>query len=84
MTIVMLFFNTKIIFLKYVKIHKMKKNNNQKEYDLVVIGGGPSGMMAAITAAKNGARVLILEKNSSLGKKLRITGGGRCNITNAE
>jgi predicted Rossmann fold flavoprotein len=58
----------------------MEKN----DYNLVVIGGGPSGMMCAITAAKKGARVLIVEKNSSLGNKLRITGGGRCNITNAE
>ncbi len=62
----------------------MKKSNSKEEYDLVVIGGGPSGMMMAIIAAKKGAKVLIVEKNSSLGKKLRITGGGRCNITNAE
>ena len=62
----------------------MKRENTENKYDLVVVGGGPSGMMMAITAAKGGARVLILEKNSSLGKKLRITGGGRCNITNAE
>jgi predicted Rossmann fold flavoprotein len=53
------------------------------KYDLIVIGGGASGMMAAGTAAKNGKKVLILEKNSELGKKLKITGGGRCNITNA-
>ena len=53
-------------------------------WDVVVIGGGPAGMMAAGTAAKSGARVLLLEKNSTLGKKLLITGGGRCNITNAE
>lgn len=53
-------------------------------YDVIVIGGGPSGMMAAATAAANGARVLLLEKNDTLGKKLRITGGGRCNITNNE
>ena len=53
-------------------------------YDVVVIGGGPAGMMAAGRAAELGARVLLLEKNESLGKKLRITGGGRCNMTNAE
>ena len=46
-------------------------------FDVVVIGGGPSGMMAAGRAAERGARVLLLEKNESLGKKLRITGGGR-------
>jgi predicted Rossmann fold flavoprotein len=51
-------------------------------YDLVVIGGGPAGMMAAGRAAENGARVLLLEKNEKLGRKLLITGGGRCNITN--
>ncbi len=53
------------------------------QFDVVVIGGGPSGMMAAGRAAEMGARVLLLEKNESLGKKLRITGGGRCNLTNA-
>lgn len=54
------------------------------QYDVVVIGGGPAGMMAAGQAAQRGAKVLLLEKNSSLGKKLLITGGGRCNITNNE
>jgi predicted Rossmann fold flavoprotein len=53
-------------------------------WDLVIIGGGPSGMMAAGRAAELGAHVLILEKNESLGKKLLITGGGRCNVTNSE
>ena len=57
---------------------------SHKEYDLIVVGGGPSGMMAAGRAAELGARVALLEKNSKLGKKLLITGGGRCNITNAE
>lgn len=51
-------------------------------WDVVVIGGGPAGMMAAATAAKRGRQVLLLEKNHSLGKKLLITGGGRCNVTN--
>lgn len=53
-------------------------------YDVIVIGGGPSGMMAAGKAAENGKRVLLVEKNKQLGKKLDITGGGRCNILNAE
>jgi predicted Rossmann fold flavoprotein len=51
-------------------------------YDVVVIGAGPAGMMAATTAARRGRRVLLLEKNSVVGKKLAITGGGRCNVTN--
>jgi predicted Rossmann fold flavoprotein len=55
-----------------------------KIYDLIVIGGGPSGMMAGGRASELGARVLLIEKNKELGKKLSITGGGRCNITNAE
>jgi predicted Rossmann fold flavoprotein len=56
----------------------------KESYDVIVIGGGASGMMAAGKAAESGARVLLLEKNKTLGKKLKITGGGRCNITNAE
>ena len=51
-------------------------------YDGIIIGGGPAGMFAAITAAQRGQRVLLLEKNDRLGKKLLITGKGRCNVTN--
>ncbi|MCK5416424.1 NAD(P)/FAD-dependent oxidoreductase [Candidatus Parcubacteria bacterium] len=51
-------------------------------YDVVVIGGGPTGMMAAGRAGELGARVLLLEKNGNLGRKLLICGKGRCNITN--
>ena len=50
---------------------------------IIVIGGGPAGMFAAIFAAKNGHKVTLIEKNEKLGKKLYITGKGRCNITNA-
>ena len=51
-------------------------------YDGIVIGGGPAGMFAAITAARRGKHVLLLERNDRLGKKLLITGKGRCNVTN--
>lgn len=51
-------------------------------WDVVVIGGGPAGMMVAGRASEKGKRVLLLEKNPGLGKKLLITGGGRCNVTN--
>ncbi len=50
--------------------------------DGIIIGGGPAGMFAAITAAARGKRVLLLERNDRLGKKLLITGKGRCNVTN--
>ncbi len=56
----------------------------EEAYDVLVIGGGAAGMMAAIVAAQKGKKVLLLERNKRLGEKLRITGGGRCNITNAE
>jgi len=52
------------------------------QFDGIVIGGGPAGMFAAITAAKRGQKVLLLERNDRLGKKLLITGKGRCNVTN--
>ena len=55
-----------------------------RKYDVIVIGGGASGMIAAGRAAERGKSVLLLEKNPILGKKLNETGGGRCNITNAE
>lgn len=58
-------------------MEKLTKNR------LVVVGGGAAGMLAAIMAAENGWQVLLLEKNEKLGKKLFITGKGRCNITNA-
>ena len=50
--------------------------------NVIVIGGGSSGLMAACTAAEKGATVTLLEKNPNLGKKLILTGGGRCNVTN--
>lgn len=52
------------------------------QYDVVVIGGGPSGLMAAIAAGEQGAKVLLVDKGDKLGRKLAISGGGRCNVTN--
>ncbi len=60
------------------------KNVYGTHWDVVVVGGGAAGMMAAGRAAELGARVIVIEKNATLGKKLLITGGGRCNVTNAE
>ena len=51
-------------------------------YDVIVIGGGPSGLMAAISAAEQGSKTMVLEKGNKLGNKLAISGGGRCNVTN--
>lgn len=53
-----------------------------KNFDLIVIGSGAAGMMSAIVAARNGNKVLLLEKLSKIGAKLKATGGGRCNLTN--
>ncbi len=65
-------------------IKKTKNKILNLIYDVVVIGGGPAGLMAAGISAKNGAKTLLIEKNDVMGKKLLLTGGGRCNITNAE
>ncbi|PAK29292.1 aminoacetone oxidase family FAD-binding enzyme [Bacillus velezensis] len=53
-----------------------------KHYNVIVIGGGPSGLMAAIAAGEEGADVLLIDKGNKLGRKLAISGGGRCNVTN--
>lgn len=58
--------------------------NNNKIWDVIVIGGGASGMFASSIAGSRGKSVLVLDKNKNLGEKLKITGGGRCNITNNE
>lgn len=59
------------------------KQKREISCDIAIVGGGPAGMIAAIHAAKEGANVILIEKNKTLGKKLLITGGGRCNLTNA-
>ncbi|WP_134704085.1 NAD(P)/FAD-dependent oxidoreductase [Ammoniphilus sp. YIM 78166] len=53
------------------------------KYDVIIIGGGPSGLMAAVSAGQAGGSVLLLDKGDKLGRKLAISGGGRCNVTNA-
>jgi len=57
---------------------------DKKKKKVIVIGGGAGGMMAAISAAKKGAQVLLIEKNKNLGKKILISGKGRCNVTTAK
>ena len=52
------------------------------DFDLIVVGGGPAGMLGAAAAGAKGLRVVLLEKNDRLGKKLSLTGNGRCNVTN--
>lgn len=56
----------------------------QKPFDVIIIGGGPAGLIAAGQAAEMGARVMVIEKNSDCGRKLLLTGQGRCNLTNEE
>lgn len=51
-------------------------------YDVIIVGGGPAGLMASVAAAERGVRVLLLDKGDKLGRKLAISGGGRCNVTN--
>jgi predicted Rossmann fold flavoprotein len=75
-------------FVKCVNNERMCKEMNlhkvggSMQYDVVVIGGGPSGLMAAIAAGEKGLKVLLIDKGDKLGRKLAISGGGRCNVTN--
>jgi predicted Rossmann fold flavoprotein len=63
--------------------NKINKLQN-KVWDVIVIGGGASGMMASVVASSRSLSVLLVDKNKTLGEKLKITGGGRCNVTNNE
>ena len=65
----------------YGIIYWMKKET-QKIYDIAIIGGGAAGMMTAITSAQNSSDVVLIEKNTELGRKILATGNGRCNLTN--
>ena len=60
-----------------------QQQEERQSFDVIVVGGGAAGLMAAGTAARNGKRVLLLEKMEKTGRKVRITGKGRCNVTNA-
>lgn len=62
----------------------MKDTSRQTEFDVVVIGGGAAGLFCAITAGKRGRRVAVIEHNAQLGRKILISGGGRCNFTNRD
>lgn len=58
--------------------------HQEQEFDIVIIGGGAAGLMAALTAGNRGKRVVVLEASNKLGKKILMSGGGRCNFTNLE
>ncbi|MDQ5966788.1 MAG: NAD(P)/FAD-dependent oxidoreductase, partial [Cyanobacteriota bacterium erpe_2018_sw_39hr_WHONDRS-SW48-000098_B_bin.30] len=61
---------------------RQQKRYDQKDYDVIVIGAGGAGMMCAAEAGKRGRTVLLLDHNDEIGKKILISGGGRCNFTN--
>lgn len=53
-----------------------------KKYDTIIVGGGPSGMTAALWCARDGQRVLLMDRCDRIGKKILVTGNGKCNLTN--
>ena len=57
-------------------------NNASHDYDVIILGAGAAGLLCAITAANRGRRVLVLERANKIGKKILMSGGGRCNFTN--
>ena len=69
-----------IIFWNHTVAKRIIWRKQQMKYDVIIVGAGASGMMAAITAARNGAKVVILEHKDRIGKKILSTGNGRCNL----
>ena len=65
-----------------IEQHKTKKLTQGAVFDVVVLGGGAAGLFAAFTAAQRGRKVLVLERANRIGKKILMSGGGRCNFTN--
>ena len=65
-----------------IEQHKTKKLTQSAVFDVVVLGGGAAGLFAAFTAAQRGRKVLVLERANKIGKKILMSGGGRCNFTN--
>ena len=57
-------------------------NSINQNYDVVILGAGAAGLMSGFTAGRRGRRVLVLEKSNKVGKKILMSGGGRCNFTN--
>ncbi len=74
----------KQLYWNQVTLNKAGMAKNGLKCDVLVVGAGPAGMMAALVAAEEGAGVLLMEKNAEAGIKLMMTGKGRCNLTNAE
>ena len=64
-------------------MEELNPTTEREAFDVIVVGAGAAGLMAAGTAARSGKRVLLLEKMEKSGRKVRISGKGRCNVTNA-
>ncbi len=60
----------------------MVENVNPKKYDVIILGAGAAGLMAAISASQRDRKVLVVEKSNMPGKKILMSGGGKCNFTN--